>query len=175
MRLVVVESPFAGPTAEDIDRNVRYARACLADCLHRGEAPIASHLLYTQPGVLRDEVPAERKLGIEAGLAWARFGAASVVYVDLGVSSGMRQGIVHAHAHGRMVEVRRLPREVLDGLFGTDGATQLVRIASVIDEVLRSLHRTSAPCAACGGTGRDPATGTWLSCEACRGLGRIAA
>jgi hypothetical protein len=38
----------------------------------RGEAPIASHLLYTQPGVLNDGVPAERAHGIEAGLAWLR-------------------------------------------------------------------------------------------------------
>ena len=41
-----------------------YARACVADCLRRGEAPIASHLLYTQPGVLDDDVPEERAQGI---------------------------------------------------------------------------------------------------------------
>ena len=51
MRLVIVESPYAG----DIEANVAYARACLGDCLSRGEAPFACHLLYTQPGVLRDE------------------------------------------------------------------------------------------------------------------------
>ena len=39
MKLVIVESPFAG----DTERNIRYARACLADCLRRGEAPFASH------------------------------------------------------------------------------------------------------------------------------------
>lgn len=55
MRMVIVESPYAG----DIERNVAYARACIADCLKRGEAPFASHLLYTQPGVLDDGVPAE--------------------------------------------------------------------------------------------------------------------
>lgn len=46
MRRVVLESPFAG----DVERNVRYAKACIRDCLSRGEAPIASHLLFTQPG-----------------------------------------------------------------------------------------------------------------------------
>jgi hypothetical protein len=40
--LVVVESPYAG----DVERNVKYAKACMLDCLHRGEAPFASHLLY---------------------------------------------------------------------------------------------------------------------------------
>jgi hypothetical protein len=55
-RLVILESPFAG----DIDLNVAYARACVAHRLSLGEAPIASHLLYTQPGILRDDVPEER-------------------------------------------------------------------------------------------------------------------
>lgn len=53
LRLVIVESPYAG----DIEANVAYARRCLRDSLARGEAPIASHLLYTQEGVLRDDVP----------------------------------------------------------------------------------------------------------------------
>lgn len=42
MRLVVVESPYAG----DVKRNEEYARRAMADCLARGEAPFASHLLW---------------------------------------------------------------------------------------------------------------------------------
>ena len=57
MRLVIIESPYAG----DIEKNVEYARACVRDSLSRGEAPIASHLLYTQPGILKDEIPSERQ------------------------------------------------------------------------------------------------------------------
>jgi len=66
MRRVVLESPYAG---NFIQRwlNRRYARRCMRDCLRRGESPFASHLLYTQPGVLRDTVALERRLGIEAG------------------------------------------------------------------------------------------------------------
>ena len=52
LRRVILESPYAG----DIERNVAYARAAMRDSLLRGEAPIASHLLYTQPGVLDDQV-----------------------------------------------------------------------------------------------------------------------
>lgn len=85
MRLVIVESPYAG----DVERNVTYARRALTDCLLRGEAPFASHLLYTQPGVLRDEVVAERKLGIAAGFAWARGADAVAFYLDYGWSPGM--------------------------------------------------------------------------------------
>src|SRR4029077_21043205 len=35
----------------------------------QGGGPFASHLLDTQPGVLDDQVPDERRLGIAAGLA----------------------------------------------------------------------------------------------------------
>jgi len=85
MRLVILESPYAG----DVEGNVLYARACLRDSLLRGEAPIASHLLYTQAGVLDDALPVERVLGIDAGLAWRKVAQAAVFYVDLGWSNGM--------------------------------------------------------------------------------------
>jgi hypothetical protein len=103
-RLVILESPYAG----NVEANVAYARACLRDSLMRGEAPIASHLLYTQPGVLDDDVPEERRQGIDAGLAWRRVAEASVVYVDRGVSPGMEYGIAAAQAAGLPVEMRRL-------------------------------------------------------------------
>lgn len=102
MKLVIVESPYAG----DVDANVDYARRCIRDSLSRGEAPIASHLLYTQPGVLRDEVPNERQWGIDAGLAWGRVADLTVVYTDRGISRGMQYGIDAAKAHGRPVEFR---------------------------------------------------------------------
>lgn len=106
MRRVIVESPFAG----DVEANIDYARACLRDSLSRGEAPIASHLLYTQAGVLRDDIPVERAWGIDAGLAWGAVAAATVVYTDRGISRGMEYGIAHAEAAGRPVEYRRLGR-----------------------------------------------------------------
>jgi hypothetical protein len=103
-RLVILESPYAG----DVEANVEYARACLRDSLLRGEAPIASHLLYTQPGVLDDLIPWERQRGIDAGLAWKAVAQASVVYTDLGISSGMQCGIDAANAAGIPIEMRIL-------------------------------------------------------------------
>ena len=103
-KLVVVESPYAG----GIEQNVAYARACLADCLRRGEAPFASHLLYTQPGVLDDTIPEERALGIEAGFAWGALARLVAVYVDLGITRGMALGIQRAKARGTSVEFRSL-------------------------------------------------------------------
>jgi hypothetical protein len=104
MRRVILESPYAG----NIERNVAYARACVRDSLSRGEAPIASHLLYTQPGILQDGVPDERQLGIDAGLAWASAAEVTVVYADYGISQGMKYGIEHAQAAGRRIEFRAL-------------------------------------------------------------------
>src|SRR3989344_4270049 len=99
MRRVIVESPFAG----NVERNVAFARACLRDCLMRGEAPFASHLLYTQPGVLNDNIPEERALVINAGLVWGERAEASAVYIDLGISKGMRLGIERGKEVGRPV------------------------------------------------------------------------
>jgi hypothetical protein len=105
MPLVIIESPYAG----NILANERYARAAMADSLHRGEAPYASHLLYTQPGVLDDEIPGERKLGMEAGFAWGEMADITAVYDDLGMSAGMVAGVERALAAGRPVERRTLP------------------------------------------------------------------
>lgn len=110
MKLVILESPYAG----DIDANVEYARACVRDSLSRGEAPIASHLLYTQPGILKDDVPAERQWGIDAGLAWGTVAQATVVYMDRGISNGMSYGIAAAKEAGRPIEYRVLG-DCLDG------------------------------------------------------------
>jgi hypothetical protein len=109
MRRVIVESPYRGKDRAETERNRRYARACLRDCLVRGESPLASHLLYTQAGVLDDADEEERNLGIEAGLAWGVVAEASVVYEDLGISPGMARGIEQALGDGRPVEYRRLP------------------------------------------------------------------
>ncbi|UFW79980.1 DUF7768 domain-containing protein [Rhizobium sp. SU303] len=104
MRLVIIESPYAG----DIEANTAYARAAMWDCLERGEAPFASHLLYTQVGVLDDSDPIQRQRGIEAGLLWGKFAEATIVYTDRGISAGMHQGIDRAVAEGRLVVYRSI-------------------------------------------------------------------
>lgn len=108
MRRVIVESPYAAPTPEGIEANLIYARACVRDTLARGEAGIASHLLYTQLGILRDEDPVERQWGIDAGLVWGAAAEATVVYTDRGISRGMQYGIANAEAAGRPIEYRTL-------------------------------------------------------------------
>ncbi len=114
MKLVILESPYAGTSKWRLVKwwqcrqNVRYARACVRDSLLRGEAPIASHLLYAQPGVLNDDVPAERKHGIDAGLAWRAVAEGSVIYLDRGLSKGMKYGIEAAVDSGKSIAFRVL-------------------------------------------------------------------
>lgn len=106
-RLVIIESPYAG----DIERNTAYARACMRDSVNRGEAPFASHLLYTQPGVLDDSKPDERYHGITLGFCWGEKADAVAVYTDHGISEGMKKGITLAEMRGQPVEYRRLYKD----------------------------------------------------------------
>lgn len=104
MKRVIIESPFAG----NVQQNIEYARRCLRDSLARGEAPIASHLLYTQSGVLNDLDNVERQWGIDAGLAWGPVAELTAVYIDRGISRGMQYGIENAIKWNRPIEYRTL-------------------------------------------------------------------
>ena len=104
MLRVIIESPYAG----DIDSNIKYARQCVKDSLMRGESPIASHLLYTQEGILDDNIPDERQLGIDAGLAWKSVADKHVFYTDYGYSAGMRYAYHEALMSGIEIEERQI-------------------------------------------------------------------
>ena len=101
---VIIESPYAG----NVERNLACARAAMRDSITRGEAPIASHLLYTQPGILDDGLAEERRLGIAAGLRWGELAELAVVYRDFGITAGMREGIAAAEVANRPVIFRNI-------------------------------------------------------------------
>ena len=104
MKRVILESPYAG----NIERNIEYARKCLRDSLGRNEAPIASHLLYTQDGVLNDDIEEERMWGINAGLAWKEVADLHVFYIDFGMSGGMKYALEYASKNNINVEFRTI-------------------------------------------------------------------
>lgn len=106
MKLVILESPYAANNLYSVEEHVRYARAALRASCYLGEAPMASHLLYTQ--ALDDDDPVERQMGIEAGLTWRHASEATVVYQDYGISKGMEYGIKLAEELGKPVIYRSL-------------------------------------------------------------------
>ena len=102
--IVIIESPYAG----DVDRNLRYLRAAMRDSLLRGEAPYASHALYTQPGVLDDDDPAERRLGMDGAAPYRKRADWTAFYTDLGTSPGIEEGLALAEKHHPVVR-RSIP------------------------------------------------------------------
>lgn len=112
--IVTIESPFAGRGANFLERwldaraNLAYARACVRDSLMRGESPYASHLLYTQPGILRDGVQSERAHGIQAGLRFQEVAAFAAFYIDRGMTGGMKLALAQAERNGKRVVMRSL-------------------------------------------------------------------
>ncbi len=112
IKFVDIESPYSAPTKADVKRNIRYARAAVRDCLLKGETPYASHLFFTQTGILDDNIIEDRERGINAGkYIIQKLGAITVVYTDLGISKGMEFGIELAKKDGRRVEFRSLGKE----------------------------------------------------------------
>jgi hypothetical protein len=101
--LVVVESPLKG-----LHRHIAesYAEAACWDCMTRGEAPFASHLIYTR--YLDDNNPESRQIGMHCGRAWIRAVDYMVVYTDLGVSEGMAIAVGIAEKLKKIVEFRTL-------------------------------------------------------------------
>jgi len=108
-KLIVIESPFKGDNYKETKINILYARACVHDSLLRGEFPYASHLFYTQDGILDDKSDVERNLGISAGITWGSLAPKTAVYTDRGISIGMKYGIERAEENNKKIEYRTLP------------------------------------------------------------------
>lgn len=106
---VLLESPLTARNHRGSGLNQLYGRAALRDSLLRGEAPMAAHLLYAQTFVLDGADPSERQLGMEAGWAWLPFVDRVAVYVDRGISPGMKEGIARAVGYGLIIEERSIP------------------------------------------------------------------
>lgn len=108
MKRVLIESRLAG----DRELHKRYARACILDCLRRGEAGFAGHALYDHAEILDDDDPLQRRMGMDAGFAWGAVAELVAVYTDLGISGGMREGIARAGRLSIPIEYRPLPEDL---------------------------------------------------------------
>ncbi len=106
---VIIESPYKHSDPVVFKAYQIYLDQCIADSLvNRKEYNFASHKMYTR--TTNDDIPEERTFGIEAGLAWYEMVDKAVVYVDHGLSNGMKHGIRRAISKGKPVEYRSLYR-----------------------------------------------------------------
>lgn len=110
-KLVIVESPYRATPYYSQEQHRLYLHHCIADCIRRGEAPFASHLLL--PEVLNDDDEYERQLGIRVGLCWGKYADCVVVYSDLGVSQGMKNAIEKYKQMNKPIEWRHLPDRIV--------------------------------------------------------------
>jgi len=108
---VIVESPYSG----DIEENIKYALLCMKDSYTRGEAPFLSHLLYTRipSGEHISDSDSRhqymtREYGLSCCLEWRKVASKTILYVDNGISSGMKQAKEEAEKMGQPVEIRKI-------------------------------------------------------------------
>jgi hypothetical protein len=99
---VILCSPYAG----DVEGNVSFAKQAMLDSIKRGEAPLASHLLYTQ--VLDDRAKDERAAGLAMEQSWLVSAARVVVYYERGISRGMAEAVNAAERMRIPVEYRAI-------------------------------------------------------------------
>lgn len=93
MKRVYICSPLSGDIEGNVKRALEYCRVAV----RAGCVPYAPHVYFTR--FLDDEMPAERKIGIDEGLSWLRL--CDEIWVFGGtVSSGMKSEIELAEVLG---------------------------------------------------------------------------
>lgn len=104
MKKIVIESPYSG----NRKINDLYLQNVIRHCLLvEGVAVYASHDAYTR--ALDDEIPEERRIGMEAGFEIGDLMDETWVFDDLGISGGMQTGIAKAMKSKRPVVYKKLP------------------------------------------------------------------
>ena len=102
--LVIIESPFSG----DVVRNKQYLTDAILDCIRKGENPYASHQMLT--GALDDTDAKQSSLGMQLGMQMYNYATKCVVYLDLGMSRGMGEGVETARQKGVPVVYRSITK-----------------------------------------------------------------
>lgn len=105
--LVIIESPWAGLGAGE--RALSYLRQCLRDSLSRQEIPWASHAMLAHTRALYEEDADQRLEGLEVNREMIRcYSSFIALYVDHGISPGMRMAQRWAAMHGKKIVERKI-------------------------------------------------------------------
>ena len=106
---IYVASRFAGDSRVSVQANtkaaIRYCRYVIAE----GCMPVASHILYAASGMLKDDDPEERELGLIFGLAL--LGLCDEIWVFGDISPGMAAEIEEAKRLHKPVIYKELYKE----------------------------------------------------------------
>lgn len=111
------EAEYQKRYREELKANINYARELCHFALTNGYAPFASHLLYTQRGILNDRIAEERELGIIAGLAYSWVNKEIWFGTDRGLSSGMLKGLEAWTERNAAIAI---DREVVEARYNPD-------------------------------------------------------
>lgn len=92
--LVIIESPFRADHVRKIEHNVAFGLRVCKLAISEGLAPFGSHLFF--PGLLDDNDPDERRIGIECG--WSIGVHADQVWFCLRLGEKMSEGMRISHS-----------------------------------------------------------------------------
>ena len=98
---VFICSPFRAATADDLERNRKYAASLVRRAVKGGYAPYAPHLYLTN--ALDDKNTMQRKAGMSVGLAFLDICDCVFVGAKYGITEGMRQEIDFARKLGKTI------------------------------------------------------------------------
>lgn len=106
MKRVIIESPYKANNRYTVEDHVSYLNSILRAVAMSCVSPYASHRILTE--ALDDSDEFERARGIMCGLAWHSVADEMWVFVDMGISEGMKKAIDHAHSVGLPVYQKTL-------------------------------------------------------------------
>lgn len=116
MRRVLIESPYRATEHFTVEQHLAYLKEAMADCIRKGDSPFASHHLI--PGILDDDTPYERALGIRCGLVWGECADYVAIYSDFGISPGMKQSLMWYKSIQKPIEWRTLDYRIVRRIKG---------------------------------------------------------
>lgn len=105
-KAVLVVTPFMAEDPAKAAKMNRYALRATKDSLGKNEAPLASHLFYSE--VLNVRNPIERDIGLQSQLTWLKAADIVAVYLDFGITPAMQVAINAAVLKNKRIEYRTI-------------------------------------------------------------------
>lgn len=115
--IILLESPYLHEHPIDGEEYSIYLSRCLRDSLKRGEAPIATHAMYTRPGVLNLSI-GEATLATLASDDLAELIPITVAYTDYGITEKMDLGLDRAGRWKHTIEYREIGKNTREDYAG---------------------------------------------------------